>query len=162
MSTGHEAPTVLSYDEELFSRTESEMTEEEQLDFATPVSSRSETPPPANVNDLNRCVTIMQEISAKDIALLNDATGVRETAARLRKRARDIRDLVKAESGRRERMETYFRYWQETEPRWDRQWLYGDRVQPDKPEELKRKREAIISRQQAEQRQLEALREREM
>lgn len=108
------------------------MTEEEQLDFATPVSSRSETPPPANVNDLNRCVTIMQEISAQDVALLNKATDVRETAAKLRKRARDVRDLVKAESGRRERMEAYFRYWHETEPRWDRQWLYGEKIQHDK------------------------------
>lgn len=122
---------MLSYDKDLFSGTESEMTEEEQLDFATPVSSRSGTPPPANFKDLDRCVTIMQEISAKDVALLNEVTDVRETAAKLRKRARDVRDLVKAESGRRERMEAYFRYWQEIEPTWHRKWLYGERMVPD-------------------------------
>lgn len=108
------------------------MTEEEQLDFATPVSSRCETPPPANVNDLKRCVTIMQEISSQDVALLQEVLVVRETAAKLRKKARDVRDLVKAESGRRERMEAYFRYWQETEPRWDRQWLYGEETVRDR------------------------------
>lgn len=113
------------------------MTEEEQLDFATPVSSRSGTPPLANVKDLDRCVTIMQEISAKDVALLTEVTEVRETAAKLRKKARDVRDLVKAESGRRERMEAYFRYWQEIEPMWHRKWLYGEKMVPDYKIELK-------------------------
>lgn len=107
------------------------MTEEEQLDFATPVSSRSGTPPAANVKDLDRCVKIMQEISAKDVALLNEVTDVRETAAKLRKRARDVRGLVKAEGGRRERMEAYFRYWQEIEPTWHRKWVYGEKMVPD-------------------------------
>lgn len=123
---------MLSYDQGIFNGTESEMTEEEQLDFATPVSSRSGTPPPATVKDLERCVTIMREISAKDVALLDEATDVQETAAKLRKRARDVRDLVKAENGRRERMEAYFRYWQEIEPAtWNREWLYGDNMVPD-------------------------------
>lgn len=121
-----QAPTVVSYDKDLFSGTESEMTEEEQLDFATPISTRSETPPPANVNDLTRCVKIMREISAQDVAILDEVTGVRETAAKLRKRARDVRELVKAENGRRERMEAYFRYWQEIEPTWDREWFCGE------------------------------------
>ncbi|KAG6381937.1 hypothetical protein JVT61DRAFT_561 [Boletus reticuloceps] len=198
MSPARKAPVVASYDKDLFSGTESEMTEEEQLDFATPVSSRSETPPPANVNDLKRCVTIMQQISAQDVALLDNVTGIRETAVKLRKRARDVRDLVKAESGRRERMEAYFRYWQEIEPTWDRKWLYGEKMTSDhkarldfnrsagpstipsdqgaqrpaapvpgqkpvlSPEELKRKREAIIQKQKAEQRQLKALRGMQM
>ncbi|KAH0829170.1 hypothetical protein J3R83DRAFT_2681 [Lanmaoa asiatica] len=204
----HKVPSGLSYDETLFSGTESEMTEEEQLDFATPISSRSGTPPLANVKELNRCVTIMQEISAKDVVLLNEVTEVRETAAKLRKRARNVRDLVKAERGRRERMEAYFRYWQETEPTWHRKWLYGEKMVPDykirleeldepagpptilnrqyaqggqnlggparpatpvparkptlSPEELKQKRQAIVLRQEAEQRELEVLRRREM
>lgn len=107
------------------------MTEEEQLDFATPISSRSGTPPAANVIDLARCVTIMQQISAQDVTLLKEVTGVREMAAKLRRRARDVRDLVKAERGRRERMEAYFRYWQEIGPTWDRKWLYGEKTVPD-------------------------------
>ena len=113
------------------------MTEEEQLDFATPISSRSGTPPAANVIDLDRCVTIMGEISTQDVTLLKEVTEVRENAAKLRKRARDVRDLVKAERGRRERMETYFRYWQEIEPRWDRKWLYGENMVPDYKIKLK-------------------------
>lgn len=107
------------------------MTEEEQLDCATPVSSRLGTPPAANVVNLEHCVTIMRQISAQDATLLKEVTDVRETAAKLRKRARDIRDLGKAEKGRRERMEAYFRYWQEIEPRWDREWLYGEDMVPD-------------------------------
>ncbi|KAF8420940.1 hypothetical protein L210DRAFT_3551621, partial [Boletus edulis BED1] len=73
----------------------------------------------------------MQQISAQDVALLDNVTGIREAAVKLRKRARDVRDLVKAESGRRERMEAYFRYWQEIEPTWDRKWLYGEKMTSD-------------------------------
>ncbi|KAN0075223.1 hypothetical protein V8E55_011246 [Tylopilus felleus] len=113
------------------------MTEEEQLDFDTPASSRSETPPPANVNDLNRCVMIMQQIAAQDVALLKELMAMREVAAKFRERARDVRDLVKAENGRRERMVAYFRYWQEIGPNWDRQWLYGEKTEPNKKESNK-------------------------
>jgi hypothetical protein len=121
----------LVFDEGLFSGTESEMTEVTQNGYNTPVSSRSSTPFPAYVYDLERCVTIMQEISAKDQALLDQVAALRETAAKLRKRAGDVRDIVKAQGSRRERMETYFRYWQQMDPDWHRQWLYGEKMVPE-------------------------------
>ncbi|KIK96691.1 hypothetical protein PAXRUDRAFT_137908 [Paxillus rubicundulus Ve08.2h10] len=106
------------------------MTEVTQDGYNTPVSSRSSTPFPAYVYDLKRCVTITQEISAKDKGLLNQVAALRETAAKLRKRAGDVRDIVKAQRARRERMETYFRYWQQMDPDWHRKWLYGEKMVP--------------------------------
>ncbi|KAF8839089.1 hypothetical protein BDN67DRAFT_798078 [Paxillus ammoniavirescens] len=121
----------LVFDEGLFSGTESEMTEVSQNGYNTPISSRSSTPFPSYVYDLERSVTIMQEISAKDQALLSQVATLRETAAKLRKRAGDVRDIVKAQRTRRERMDTYFRYWQQMDPDWHRQWLYGEKMMPE-------------------------------
>ncbi|KAF9228417.1 hypothetical protein BS17DRAFT_773679 [Gyrodon lividus] len=201
----HPGPRVVdaTFDEGLFSGTESEMTEVTQHGFNTPVSSRSSSPFPTYVYDLKRCVTIMQEISAKDQALLNKVAAMRETAAKLRKRARDVREIVKAERTRRERMEAYFRYWQQIDPAWHRKWLYGEKTVPERliqlddtdtpagpptvanakkadalrarapppapavgtalkpalaPEQVKQRRDAIIARQRAEQKQLDAFR----
>ena len=71
----------------------------------------------------------MQQIATKDAALLNEVADMRETAAKLRRRASDVRELVKAERGRRERMEAYFRYWQEMDPKWDRAWISSQKEQ---------------------------------
>ncbi|KIJ65919.1 hypothetical protein HYDPIDRAFT_27134 [Hydnomerulius pinastri MD-312] len=123
-------PVPNEYDEALYSGTESDMTEVTQPGYDTPVSSRASTPQPAYVYDLERSVKIMQEISAKDQALLVQIAAMREAAAKLRQRARDIREMAKAERGRRERMEAFFMYWQNIEYPWDKKWLWGPKGAP--------------------------------
>lgn len=117
---------------ELFSDTDSEMTDVTQPDYATPKSSRANTPQPSDTYNTKRTVHIMQAISQKDQEMLTEIAKLRETAAKLKKQTQDIRDVVCSERARRERMETYFTYWQNGEGTWPRKWLYGESMVPQK------------------------------
>ncbi|KAG1716487.1 hypothetical protein ID866_691 [Astraeus odoratus] len=115
-----------------FSDTDSEMTEVTQPSYATPKSSRANTPLPSEVYHVDRAVKIMQTISKEDQEILAEITKLRETAASLRKRTQDIRDVVCSERARRERMEVYFTYWTNVDGTWPRDWLYGEAMVPAK------------------------------
>ncbi|KAI6007714.1 hypothetical protein F5J12DRAFT_830254 [Pisolithus orientalis] len=119
-------------DSDLFSDTDSEMTNITQPSYATPRSSRACTPLPSGVDQVERAVEIMQHISNNDQIMMVEITRLRETAAKLRKQTQDIRDLVRCERGRRERIEAYFTYWNKIEETWPRKWLYGEAMVPAK------------------------------
>lgn len=119
-------------DPDLFSDTDSEMTDITQPSYATPRSSRACTPLPSEIHQVQRAVEIMQHISRNDQTMIAEIARLRETAAKLRKQTQDIRDVVNCERGRRERMEAYFTYWNKMEGTWPRKWLYGEAMVPAK------------------------------
>lgn len=119
-------------DPDLFSDTDSEMTDITQPSYATPRSSRACTPLPSEIYEVQRAVEIMQHISRNDQTMIAEIARLRETAAKLRKQTQDIRDVVACERGRRERMEAYFTYWNKIEGTWPRKWLYGEAMVPAK------------------------------
>ncbi|KAH7883205.1 hypothetical protein F5I97DRAFT_1903058 [Phlebopus sp. FC_14] len=119
-------------DDNLYSASDSGGSHVTQPDYATPVSSRSGTPLPSSISQLERSVRIMQEISEQDQAMIAQIAQLREKAAQLRKQTQDIRDVVRAEQGRRERMEAFFTYWTEIEEGWHRKWLWGEAMIPPK------------------------------
>ncbi|KAL4071309.1 hypothetical protein V8B97DRAFT_1917537 [Scleroderma yunnanense] len=130
--TAAESPNDLVFDSDLFSDTDSEITDVTQPSYATPKSSRANTPEPSDVYNTERTVHIMQAISKKDEEMLAEIAKLRETTAKLRKRTQDIRDMACSERARRERMEIYFTYWTNIEGTWPRKWLYGESMVPQK------------------------------
>ncbi|KAG2739951.1 hypothetical protein P692DRAFT_20913590 [Suillus brevipes Sb2] len=82
----------------------------QQQYYGSPVSSRAGTPPPEEPHMLNRAVSIMKQITTDDQRILAHATALRQRAADLREQAKNVRDVVRAERGRRERLEAYFTY----------------------------------------------------
>jgi hypothetical protein len=75
---------------------------------------------------LDRAVSIMKQITTDDQRILAHATALRQRAADLREQAKNVRDVVRAERGRRERLEAYFTYWREIVPNWPKDWIYEE------------------------------------
>ncbi|KAG1807265.1 uncharacterized protein BJ212DRAFT_1387302 [Suillus subaureus] len=98
----------------------------QQQYYKSPVSSRAGTPPPEEPQLLNRAVNIMKQITADDQRILIQAAALRQRAAGLKEQARNVRDVVRAERGRRERLEAYFTYWREIAPNWPKDWIYEE------------------------------------
>ncbi|KIK32978.1 hypothetical protein CY34DRAFT_45973, partial [Suillus luteus UH-Slu-Lm8-n1] len=94
--------------------------------YGSPVSSRAGTPPPEEPHMLNRAVSIMEKITTDDQRILAHATALRQRAAGLREQARNMRDVVRAERGRCERLEAYFTYWREIALNWPKDWIYEE------------------------------------
>ncbi|KAG2745137.1 hypothetical protein P692DRAFT_20742855, partial [Suillus brevipes Sb2] len=94
--------------------------------YRSPVSSRAGTPPPEEPHMLNRAVSIMKQITTDDQRILAHATALRQRAAGLKEQAKNVRDVVRAERGRRERLEAYFTYWREIAPNWPKDWIYEE------------------------------------
>lgn len=92
----------------------------------SPVSSRAGTPPAEEPQLLNRAVNIMKQITADDQRILVQTAALRQRAAGLKEQARNVRDVVRAERGRRERLEAYFTYWREIAPNWPKDWIYEE------------------------------------
>lgn len=91
--------------------------------YNSPVSSRAGTPPLAEPKMLQRAVKIMNQITADDQRILAQIAALRERAAMLKEQAQKVRDVVRAEEGRRVRLETYFTYWREIAPEWPKECL---------------------------------------
>ncbi|KAG2343558.1 hypothetical protein BDR05DRAFT_962611 [Suillus weaverae] len=98
----------------------------QQQYYKSPVSSRAGTPPPEESHLLNRAVSIMKQITADDQRVLVQAAALRRRAAELKEQARNVRDVVRAERGRRVRLEAYFTYWREIAPSWPKDWIYEE------------------------------------
>ncbi|KAG1833215.1 hypothetical protein F4604DRAFT_1859909 [Suillus subluteus] len=98
----------------------------QQQYYKSPVSSRAGTPPPEQPQLLNRAVNIMKQITADDQRILVQTAALRQRAAGLKEQARNVRDVVRAERGRRERLEAYFTYWREIAPNWPKDWIYEE------------------------------------
>ncbi|KAG2069644.1 hypothetical protein BDR04DRAFT_1232120 [Suillus decipiens] len=94
--------------------------------YKSPVSSRAGTPPPEEPQMLNRAVNIMKQITTDDQRVLTEAAALRQRAAELKEQAKNVRDIVRAERGRRERLEAYFAYWREIAPKWPKDWIYEE------------------------------------
>ncbi|KIK41112.1 hypothetical protein CY34DRAFT_86014, partial [Suillus luteus UH-Slu-Lm8-n1] len=94
--------------------------------YKSPVSSRAGTPPPEEPRMLNRAVNIMKQIMTDDQRILAQAAALRQKAAGLKEQARNVRDVVRTERGRRERLEAYFTYWREIAPNWLKDWIYEE------------------------------------
>ncbi|KAG2347486.1 hypothetical protein BDR05DRAFT_987544 [Suillus weaverae] len=94
--------------------------------YKSPVSSRVGTPPPEEPQMLNRAVNIMRQITADDQRVLAQAAALRQRAAGLKEQAKNVRDVVRAERGRRMRLEAYFAYWREIAPEWPKDWIYEE------------------------------------
>lgn len=92
----------------------------------SPLSSRSGTPPPERPQMLNRAVGIMNQITSDDQRILVQIAALRERAKMLREQAKNVRDVVRVEQGRRKRLEAYFTYWREISPTWPREWIYDE------------------------------------
>ncbi|KAG1813358.1 uncharacterized protein BJ212DRAFT_1301243 [Suillus subaureus] len=92
----------------------------------SPVSSRAGTPPPEKPQMLNRAVGIMKQITSDDQRVLVQVAVLRKRAKMLREQAKNVRDVVRAEQGRRKRLETYFTYWKEISPTWPKEWIYDE------------------------------------
>lgn len=105
--------------------------------YNSPVSSRAGTPPLEEPKMLERAVNIMNRITADDKRILSQIAALRERAATLKGQAKKVRDVVRAEQGRRERLEAYFTYWQEMPPTWPTGWLYEE---GEEKEEIKTKK----------------------
>ncbi|KAG2117971.1 uncharacterized protein F5147DRAFT_757636 [Suillus discolor] len=116
--TGHPAPDEDTND------TDSYLSYPSQHD--SPRSSRSENPPLETPQMLNRTVSIMNQVTSKDQRILAQAAALRNRAKMLREQAKNVRDVVRAERGRRERLEAYFTYWREISPTWPTGWIYDD------------------------------------
>ncbi|KAG1859356.1 hypothetical protein DFJ58DRAFT_288755 [Suillus subalutaceus] len=98
----------------------------QQQCYKSPVSSRAGTPPPEQPQLLNRAVNIMKQITTDDQRILVQTAALRQRAAGLKEQARNTRDVVRAERGRRERLEAYFTYWREIAPNWPKDWIYEE------------------------------------
>ncbi|KAG2043781.1 hypothetical protein BDR03DRAFT_939905 [Suillus americanus] len=94
--------------------------------YKSPVSSRAGTPPTEEPRMLNRAVNIMKQIATDDQHVLTQAAALRQRAAGLREQAKNVRDVVRAERGRRVRLEAYFAYWREIAPKWPKDWIYEE------------------------------------
>jgi hypothetical protein len=94
--------------------------------YYSPVSSRAGTPPLEDPRMLERAVKIMNQITADDQRILAQIATLRERAATLKEQAQKVRDVTRAEHGRRERLESYFTYWREIAPEWPTNWLYEE------------------------------------
>jgi hypothetical protein len=92
----------------------------------SPLSLRSGTPPLEQPQMLNRAVEIMKQITSDDQHILAQVAVLRKRAKMLREQAKDVRDVVRAERGRRERLEAYFTYWREISPTWPKEWIYDE------------------------------------
>jgi hypothetical protein len=92
--------------------------------YNSPVSSRAGSPPLEEPMMLERAVKIMNQITADDQRILAQIAALRERAATLREQAQKARDVVRAEQGRRVRLEAYFTYWREIAPEWPKEWIY--------------------------------------
>jgi hypothetical protein len=68
----------------------------------------------------------MKQITTGDQRILAHATALRQRAVDLREQAKNVRDVVRAERGRRERLEAYFTYWREITPNWPKDWIYEE------------------------------------
>jgi hypothetical protein len=75
---------------------------------------------------LNRAVDIMKQITVDDQRVLAQAAALRQRAAGLKEQAKNVRDVVRAERGRRVRLEAYFTYWREIAPKWPKDWIYEE------------------------------------
>jgi hypothetical protein len=75
---------------------------------------------------LNRAVGIMNQITSDDQRILVQIAALRERAKMLREQAKNVRDVVRVEQGRRKRLEAYFTYWREISPTWPREWIYDE------------------------------------
>lgn len=116
--TGHPAPDDDTND------TDSYLSYPSQHD--SPRSSRSGTPPLETPQMLNWTVSIMNQVTSGDRRVLAQAAALRNRAKMLREQAKNVRDVVRAERGRRERLEAYFTYWREISPTWPTEWIYDD------------------------------------
>lgn len=94
--------------------------------YKSPVSSRAGTPPQEEPRMLNRAVDIMKQITVDDQRVLAQAAALRQRAAGLKEQAKNVRDVVRAERGRRVRLEAYFTYWREIAPKWPKDWIYEE------------------------------------
>ncbi|KAG1860830.1 hypothetical protein F4604DRAFT_1790169 [Suillus subluteus] len=94
--------------------------------YKSPVSSRAGTPPLEEPQMLNRAVNIMKQITTDDQHVLAQAAALRQRAAELKEQAKNVRDVVRAEQGRRMRLEAYFTYWREIAPKWPKDWIYEE------------------------------------
>ncbi|KAG1757225.1 hypothetical protein EDB19DRAFT_20319 [Suillus lakei] len=92
----------------------------------SPVSSRSGTPPLEEPKMLKRAVAIMNQITSDDQHILAQSAALHEKAKLLREQAKKVRDVVRAEQGRRERLEAYFMHWREISPTWPKEWIYDE------------------------------------
>ncbi|KAG2368834.1 hypothetical protein BDR07DRAFT_1390234 [Suillus spraguei] len=75
---------------------------------------------------LNRAVEIMNQITSDDQRVLGQIVSLRKKAKMLREQAKNVRDVVRAEQGRRERLEAYFTHWREISPTWPKDWIYDE------------------------------------
>ncbi|KIK35411.1 hypothetical protein CY34DRAFT_812193 [Suillus luteus UH-Slu-Lm8-n1] len=66
------------------------------------------TPPPERPQMLNRAVGIMNQITSDDQRILIQIAALHERAKMLWEQAKNVRDVVRAEQGRRMRLEGYF------------------------------------------------------
>ncbi|KAG1746491.1 hypothetical protein EDB19DRAFT_361034 [Suillus lakei] len=98
----------------------------QQQYYKSPVSSRAGTPPPEEPQMLHRAVDIMKQITVDDERILVQAAALRQRATGLKEQARNVRDVVRAERGRRVRLEAYFACWREIPPTWPKDWIYEE------------------------------------
>ncbi|KAH7927459.1 hypothetical protein BV22DRAFT_1031799 [Leucogyrophana mollusca] len=113
------------------------VSQDTQLTYATqPSCSRASTPPLTEICELERAVRIMRSISSADQVYLTQIDALNDAAAQFRKHAEELRAVLRAEKGRRIRMESYFTYWRDIEPEWPREWIYGKPSNQEIPPEL--------------------------
>ncbi|KAG0702880.1 hypothetical protein DFH29DRAFT_473748 [Suillus ampliporus] len=91
-----------------------------------PVSSRAGTPPVEEPRMLKRAVNIMNNITTDDQHLLAHLASLRDRAAMMKEQAKKTKDVVRAEQGRRVRLEAYFAYWRDLSPKWPKEWIYKE------------------------------------
>jgi hypothetical protein len=94
--------------------------------YKSPVSLRAGTPPLEEPQMLERAVNIMKQITTDDQRVLSQAAALRQKAAGLKEQAKNVRDVVRAEQGRRVRLEAYFAHWREITPKWPKDWIYEE------------------------------------
>ena len=70
----------------------------------------------------------MSTISSSDTELLFQAQELLTLATAARKQAVDLRTVLRAQCGLRERLEAYVTYWQEIAPGWSHHELWADRM----------------------------------
>jgi hypothetical protein len=71
--------------------------------------SALETPPPERPQMLNRA-DIFNQITSEDQRIIAHISALHDRASMLREQAKDVRDVMRAEQGRRVRLEAYFTY----------------------------------------------------
>ncbi|KAG2159139.1 uncharacterized protein EDB93DRAFT_1118337 [Suillus bovinus] len=94
--------------------------------YEYPISPRAGTPPPEEPQMLNRAVNIMKQITADDQRVLTQAAALRQRAVGLKEQAKNARHVVRAEQGRRVRLEAYFAHWRDITPKWPKDWIYEE------------------------------------